>query len=206
MKIRASLGILVLSVLFVFNISKPDADGNWARKANMPTPRFSLSAGVVDGKIYAIGGAGIRLLIEKKPWRLKTVEVYNLATDTWGKSRSLNHARDGLTTSVVDGEIHAIGGTGWPQIANHPGPFPASVEVLNPQTPRNWREKTDMLAPRAGHTASVIDGKIYVVGGGSGAMDRLCISRRLKFTIRSWTRGPKPLICRLAARSIRLRS
>ena len=134
----------------------------WTQKADMPTPR-STSTSVVDGKIYAIGGAGSN----RKQRRLATVEVYNPATDTWGKSRSLNHARAGLSTAVVDGEIYAIGGTGWPQIGNNPGPFLASVEVLNPRNPRNWREKAEMPAPKAGHTASVINGKIYVIGGGS---------------------------------------
>ena len=137
----------------------------WTQKADIPTPRAGLATSVVDGKIYAIGGEAFGLLRGKAPWRLKTVEVYNPATDTWQKSQSLIHARDGLTTAVVDGEIYAMGGTGWPQIPAHPGPFLASVEVFNPKTHR-WREKAEMPAPKSNHTASVINGKIYVIGGG----------------------------------------
>ena len=132
----------------------------WTQKADMPTPR-STSTCVVDEKIYAIGGVGSN----RKQRRLATVEIYDPATDTWAKSQSMNHARDGLTTSVVDGEIYAIGGVGWPQIPNHPGPFLASVEVFNPKTHR-WREKAEMPAPKSTHTASAINGKIYVMGGG----------------------------------------
>jgi N-acetylneuraminic acid mutarotase len=49
----------------------------------MPTARWALSTSVVDGKIYAIGGAG-------PVWQaLRTVEEYDPATNAWGtKSKS----------------------------------------------------------------------------------------------------------------------
>lgn len=137
----------------------PVAD-TWMPKADMPTPRSPRTC-VVDGKIYAIGGRGS----DRKQRRLATVEVYDPATDTWAKRQSMKHARDGFTTSVVDGEIYAIGGLGWPQIPNNPGPFLASVEAFNPRTHR-WLEKVEMPIPRSSHTASVLNGKIYVIGGG----------------------------------------
>jgi N-acetylneuraminic acid mutarotase len=258
MKIRWTLGILILSVLVVINILKRDAEGNWTQKADMltprtrfstsvvdgkiyaiggeneaddkfgeisiavvemydpktdtsqpkadmPTPRAGLATSVVDGKIYAIGGEAFGLLRGKAPWRLKTVEVYNPATDTWQKSQSLIHARDGLTTAVVDGEIYAMGGTGWPQIPAHPGPFLASVEVFNPKTHR-WREKAEMPAPKSNHTASVINGKIYVIGGGfrgNGPFMYLSTIEIYDPQTDKWTQGG---ICRSANRDMRLRS
>ena len=131
----------------------------WTQKADMPTPR-SASTSVVNGKIYAIGGTALN----QKQWRLDTVEVYDPATDTWARAKSMNHARDGAAISVVDGKIYVMGGTGWPQIPNHPGPFLSSMEVYNPKT-NQWREIGDMPAAKSSHTASVIDGKIYVIGG-----------------------------------------
>ena len=132
----------------------------WTQKSDMPTPRSTRSS-VIDGKIYAIGGRGSN----RKQQRLATVEVYDPATDTWRKSQSLHHARDGLTTTIVAGKIYAIGGTGWPQIPAHPGPFLASGEVFNPKT-HLWRPTAEMPTPKSGHTASVINEKIYVIGGG----------------------------------------
>lgn len=130
----------------------------WIQKADMPVAR-SGSTCVVDEKIYLIGGAN------EKQWRLEIVDVYDPATDTWAKAKSMNHARSGASVSVVNGKIYAMGGTGWPQIPNHPGPFLASVEVYDPKTNR-WTEITEMPTPKSGHTASVINGKIYVIGGG----------------------------------------
>ena len=139
------------------------ATDTWTQKADMPTPR-STSTCVVDGKIYAIGGIAYSNVKKRKPWRLDTVEVYDPATDTWAKAKKMNHARSGAAVSVVDGKIYVMGGTGWPQIPFHPGPFLSSIEVYNPKT-NQWREIGDMPAAKSSHTASVIDGKIYVIGG-----------------------------------------
>ena len=136
----------------------------WTQKTDMPTPRNTGTC-VVDGKIYAIGGVAFNNIKKKKPWRLDTVEVYDPATDTWAKAKKMNHARDGAAISVVDGKIYVMGGTGWPQLPNHPGPYLSSVEVFNPKT-NQWRDIAEMSEPKSGHSASAIDGKIYVIGGG----------------------------------------
>ena len=133
----------------------------WTQKADMPVPRSSNSTCIVDGKIYIIGG----VTANRKQWRLDNVDIYDPATDTWTKAKSMNHARGGASVSVVNGKIYVMGGVGWPQMPNHPGPFLSSVEVFNPETNR-WKEIAEMPAPKAFHTASVIDGKIYVIGGG----------------------------------------
>ena len=135
----------------------------WTQKADMPTPRSTRTC-VVNGKIYAIGGTAFNNVRQKKPWRLDTVEVYDPTTDTWAKAKKMNHARSGAAFSVVDGKIYALGGTGWPQLPNHPGPFLSSMEVYNPET-NQWRDIGDMPAAKSSHTASVINGKIYVIGG-----------------------------------------
>ena len=47
---------------------------------------------------------------------------------------------------------------------NHPGPFLSSIEVYDPKR-NNWTEVGDMPTAKSLHTASVINGKIYVMGG-----------------------------------------
>ena len=136
----------------------PDTD-TWTQKADMPTPR-NTSTCVLDGKIYAIGGTSDQV----KSFRLDTVEVYDPDTDTWAKAKNMNHARAGAAAGVVDGKIYVMGGTGLPMIINHPGPFLSSIEVYDPKR-NNWREIGAMPTAKAGHTASVINGKIYVMGG-----------------------------------------
>ena len=140
------------------------ATDTWTQKVDMPTPRKTKTC-VVDGKIYAIGG----WLTTNEQSQLETVEVYDPATDTWAKAQSMNHARCSAAMSVVNGEIYAIGGIGWPPNRDQSGrylsdPYLSSVEVFNPKTNR-WQERTEMSVPKAAHSTSVIDGKIYVMGG-----------------------------------------
>ena len=131
----------------------------WTQKTDMPAPKKTMTC-VVDRKIYAVGGW---LTPNKKP-QLETVEIYDPATDRWAKVQSMNHARCSAAIDVVNGEIYAIGGLGLPEIEGELDSYLSNVEVFNPKT-NQWRERTEMTAPKALHTASVIDGKIYVIGG-----------------------------------------
>ena len=132
----------------------------WTQKADIPTVRSYLSTSVMDGKIYAIGGMSSSTEQE----RLETVEVYDPATDTWAKTESINHARSCAAISVVNGEMYAMGGRGWSGIQSEPDPYLSSVEVFNLKT-NQWQEITEMPTPRTSHTASIVDGKVYVIGG-----------------------------------------
>lgn len=140
------------------------ATDTWTQKADMPTPRKTKTC-VVDGKIYAIGGWSTT----NEQSHLETVEIYDPATDTWVKAQSMNHARCSAAISVVNGEIYAMGGIGWPPNYDPSGRYLSSlylsnVEVFNPKT-NQWQERTEMSVPKAAHSTSVIDGKIYVIGG-----------------------------------------
>ena len=92
------------------------------------------------------------------------MEVYDPGTDTWAKAENMNCARCSAAISVVNGEIYAIGGLGSPPDQDESYLYLSNVEVFNPKT-NQWQERTEMSAPKALHTASVIDGKIYVIGG-----------------------------------------
>ena len=131
----------------------------WTQKADMSTPKKTMTC-VVNGKIYAVGGW---LTTNEKP-HLETVEVYDPGTDTWAKAQSMDCARCSAAISVVNGEIYAIGGLGSHPVQEESDLYLSNVEVFNPKT-NQWQEKTEMPAPKALHTASVLDGKIYVIGG-----------------------------------------
>ena len=129
----------------------PSTD-TWSRKANMPTPRFTPAVGVVDGIIYAIGGGyGVR----------SVAEAYDPSTDTWTKKANMPTPRQQLPpiAPVVDGKIYVIGGG-----AKNVGPAYSAVEVYDPVTDK-WEKKTDMPTPRWGVTTTVVNGKIYAIGG-----------------------------------------
>jgi len=77
--------------------------------------------------------------------------------DTWTAKSPMPTARYGLSSSVVDGKLYAIGGTSGPACLS-------AVEAYDPVTD-TWTKKADMPMANAGAASSVVNGKIYVIGG-----------------------------------------
>ena len=128
------------------------ATDTWTEKADLPTPRRALATSVVNGRIYAIGGAS------PSGATLATVEEYDPATDTWTKKADMPTARAFVSTSVINGKIYAFGGQtspAWPAFS--------AVEEYDPVTD-TWTKKADMPFPRSTST-SVVDEKIFAFGG-----------------------------------------
>ena len=137
----------------------------WVKKQDMPTPRIDFGTGVVAGKIYAIGGRVYwRDRKPGSPGRIDLVEVYDPASDTWTKRAKMPTKRNGFGTGVVNDQIYAIGGTGWPQVGNHGGPYLGTIEVYEPRINR-WTKRADMPNPRTVFSTVVISDKIYLIGG-----------------------------------------
>jgi len=152
--------LMLSGLLGLAEMSLANAEGTWATRADMPTVRWELSTCVVDGKIYAIGGAGP--VYEA----LRTVEEYDPATDTWTPKSEMATARQGLSTNVVDGKIYAIGGGAFPPNALPGEEYDtfSTVEAYDPATD-TWTTKSEMPTARGFHSANVVDGRIYVIGG-----------------------------------------
>ena len=125
----------------------------WTKKADMPNPRWGMSTSVVNGKIYAIGGASGTSQIG-----LKTVEEYDPKTDTWTVKADMPTARFFLSAGVVDGIIYAIGG------ARNDWSGMPTVEAYDPMTD-TWTKRADMPTPRELFSVGVVDGIIYAIGG-----------------------------------------
>ena len=70
-------GMLII-IWLLGSVTLSLAQGPWTEKTPMPTARTFLYASVVEGKIYAIGGAK-----STSQYPLSTVEVYDPVTDTW---------------------------------------------------------------------------------------------------------------------------
>lgn len=131
----------------------------WTKKADMPTARWLLSTSEVNGKIYAIGGNHSVIF--------STVEEYDPVSDIWTMKANMPTARYALSTSVVNGKIYAIGGVK----SGFDVPF-STVEEYDPVSD-TWskRNKADMPTARGWLSASVVNGKIYTIGGKSDRCD-----------------------------------
>lgn len=130
----------------------------WVTKATMPTARRLLASGVVNGKFYAIGGAGTSNLSGS------IVEEYDPATNIWASKASMPTARNNITGAVVNGKIYVMGGCC----------SISTVEEYDPVT-NTWATKAPMPTAREGLTSAVVNGKIYAIGGGYRAVDNSII-------------------------------
>jgi N-acetylneuraminic acid mutarotase len=128
------------------------AGDSWLARASLPTARTRLAVGVVDNRIYAIGGFNP----SDQPVALN--EMYDPATNLWTPRANMPTPRGDLAIGVVNGEIYAIGGTGTPEVA-------MKNEKYNPAT-NMWTTMEPMPTARGKLAIGVVRGKIYAIGGG----------------------------------------
>lgn len=146
-----ALVLVFLSVLSlcVFKVQPASAtEDSWVARQSMPTARSGLGVAVVDGKIYAIGGDG----------GSNVTEEYDPVADTWTTKAPMPTGRSRFGVAVYQNKIYVMGG------ATEDG-FTAVNEVYDTVTD-TWGTKTPMpKGSRAELSASIVNGKIYVVGG-----------------------------------------
>jgi N-acetylneuraminic acid mutarotase len=137
------------------------ATNTWRERSPMPTPRNHAAIGVVNGKIYVIGGrtgaAFIGLASD-----ISVVEEYDPATNSWGPPRArMPTARSALAAGVYNGRIYVAGGEF--QDPHMMATFRA-VEAYDPA--RNaWTEIPSLPVSRHGLAGGIIGNRFYVVGG-----------------------------------------
>ncbi|KAG2482368.1 hypothetical protein HYH03_018688 [Edaphochlamys debaryana] len=130
--------------------------------APMSQGRYRFAYALLDGKIYIMGGT---LEVDGLP--IDTVEVYDIASNTWGKTGKLTMPRIDACGAAINGKVYIIGG--------YDGNFRslASLEVIDPATSTATAEPQPALLPasanligdRADCRAVTVDGYIYALGG-----------------------------------------
>jgi N-acetylneuraminic acid mutarotase len=146
------LVFLIILSLCIVNVQPVKATENsWTTKTQMPTARSGLGLAVVDDKIYAIGG-----------YYGDKNEEYGLVADTWTTKKPMPTPRGDFAIAVFGDKIYTFGGL------INAGQWTTELtdvnEVYDPATD-TWTTKTSMPTPKAGSSASVVDGKIYLIGG-----------------------------------------
>src|SRR6267378_2778745 len=64
------------------------ATNSWRSRAALPTPRNHATAGVVNGKVYVIGGRVGGAFVSSGSSNVGIVEEYDPAADAWGAPRA----------------------------------------------------------------------------------------------------------------------
>jgi N-acetylneuraminic acid mutarotase len=156
---RTALTIFMLPLLFLGTAGELFAfatDPAWASKAPMQEARSGLGVAVLNGKIYAIGGASATGFSS-------TNEEYDPATDTWIFKASMPTSRSDFGIAVYENKIYCIGG----YIKGNPptGVNAAAVNEAYDPTTNTWTTRAQMPTARLNLRANVVNGKIYLIGG-----------------------------------------
>jgi N-acetylneuraminic acid mutarotase len=132
---------------------------SWTTLAPMPTARQQLGVATVDGKIFAIGG--------RNDWinrYLDINEMYDPATNTWVQKAPMPTPRIDFAIAVYENKIYVIGGEINLPRGNGESEICSTNQAYDPATD-TWETKASIPTPRSALAASVVDGKIYLMGG-----------------------------------------
>jgi N-acetylneuraminic acid mutarotase len=130
------------------------ATNTWTSKTPMSVARYGLGVAGVNGIIYAIGGDGPNGVV-------RTVEAYDPATDTWTTKAPLPVGRYVFGIGVLNGAIYVAAG------GDEVYETVAYLLRYDPATD-SWSYKAPVAGgPRREHSAAVVGGVLYVVGGSS---------------------------------------
>lgn len=144
----------------------PIVSGGWRQAAPAPTARTEVSAAVVDGRIYLIGGfAPLRFGNLLRLSVSDTVEVYDPGRDLWRRSVSLPVPLHHAAAVSMGRRLFVIGGF-KPGLTSVWNPVATVFEYLVDEG--RWLERRSMPTPRGALAAVVHDGKIYAIGGFDG--------------------------------------
>jgi N-acetylneuraminic acid mutarotase len=138
------------------------ATNSWRERRSMPTPRNHTLAGVVNGKIYVIGGRVGAAFISAGSSNVDVVEEYDPATDSWGAALAkMPSVRSAMAGGVYGGRIYVTGGEG--QNAQMMYTFRA-LEAFDPAS-NTWTTLPSMPVSRHGLAGGVVGNRLHMVSG-----------------------------------------
>ncbi len=138
------------------------ATNTWETRQSMPTARNHAAAGIVNNKIYIIGGR-VGAAFITRAFNVGIVEEYDPATDQWGALKaSMPNPRSATAWGTFKGRIYVAGGE-----ERAGGPWQRTfraVEAYDPRT-NTWSILPDMMFPRHGLAGDIVNGRLHLVSG-----------------------------------------
>ena len=149
---------LALLALASVAIAQEPAYGEWGMRAPVPEALSELALAESNGKLYLMGGYPQNRVTSR------TVQVYDIATDSWTYGPDLPVRNNHGMAASVNGKIYLIGGQLNADDPTNTNSYVNTVYELDPAV-GVWVTKAPMPTARSSGVAVVHDGKIYVAGG-----------------------------------------
>ena len=123
--------------------------------APMITARECHATGVLDGKLFVMGGWN-------HGW-LSSVECLDLETGQWSEVTPMIRSREAAGAAVLGGKIFVAGGYPWAG-GGQALVLATSVESFDPAT-QQWSAEVSMNIARCTHGLVAAQGKLFAIGG-----------------------------------------
>lgn len=128
-------------------------DNKWEEMTGMIVRRQQLGVGVLDGKVYAVGGSDGSL-------RLSSVECFDPGANFWSFVAPMSTCRSGVGVGVLGGAMYAAGGYDGRSCLNTVERFDLEKNL--------WSPIAQMSTRRSFPGVAVFNNKIYIFGGNDG--------------------------------------
>ena len=160
---RMAAVLLILITAFVLPIfmaqrttttATATTESFWTTGAPMPTPRTEVTAAVLEGEIYVIGG------FDEFGQVTDIVEVYNIANNTWSTAAPLPEPLHHTSAALYNGKIYVVGGYTAPW-------SPTDRLFIYDPIQNNWQEGNPMPTPRGALNVNFVNEILYAIGGSS---------------------------------------
>jgi N-acetylneuraminic acid mutarotase len=147
----AAAGYEPLADLSVYD-TKSD---RWQPLPPMKLARDHAFVGVINGKIYLVGGR------DRPKYDITALEVFDPANGTWSDMAPMPTGRSGGNAAVLNGKLYVFGGEGK---ASNPLSIYDEVEVYDAAA-NAWSKLGPMPFPRHSQSAASVGNRIYLPGG-----------------------------------------
>ena len=128
------------------------ARGVWEALAVKPTAVSGISAGIIGDQMYVPGGIGAT------GERLRSLEIYDLSTNTWRTGPALPAPRSDYGLATIEGELYVFGG--------HDADGPVDSTLMYNPTTETWNEGTALpIALSDAALAQKDERQVYLMGG-----------------------------------------
>jgi serine/threonine protein kinase/N-acetylneuraminic acid mutarotase len=135
------------------------AANTWTTLPDLPEAGSDLGVAVADGRLVAVGGTSAGQV-------LASVAALDLATTTWASLPDMSTGRHGMAVAAVDKSVYAIGGStgvGDGQVTSAAESLKLAARKTQPAS--QWRSLPDAPTARLQMAFTVLDGKIWIIGG-----------------------------------------
>ena len=128
-------------------------ENSWSEATGMIVRRQQLGVGVLDGKVYAVGGSDGSL-------RLSSVESFDPVANFWSFVAPMSTCRSGVGVGVLGGAMYAAGGYDGRSCLNTVERFDLDKNL--------WSPVSQMSTRRSFPGVAIYNGKLYIFGGNDG--------------------------------------